>query len=131
MWGDDSEFCFDTFDLGPYHRKANTSSATNQFRAATVQRLFANVITSAGSHFSLVIGAKHKTMRIVHRAPSLLAKVTTALTSISRAFAKRHISEDLKNTIVFESESTATAKNQNSNSQALWVCIHPSTELPK
>ena len=101
MWGDDSEFCFDTFDPGPYHRKANKPSATDQFRAATVQQLFANVITWAGSHFSLVVGAEHKTPGIVHQAPSLLAKVTAALTSISRAFAKKHISGDVKNTTGF------------------------------
>jgi hypothetical protein len=83
-----SKFRFDTFDPGSYHRKANKPSAIDQFRAATVQQLFANVITSVGSHFSLAVGVEHKTPGIVHRVPSLPAKVTAAPTSISRAFAK-------------------------------------------
>src|SRR5258708_3754710 len=91
-----SKFRFDTFDPGPYHRKANKPNAIDQFRAANVQRLFANVITLVSSHFSLTVGVEHKAPGIVPRVPSLLVKVTAALTSISRAFAKGYISEDSK-----------------------------------
>ena len=96
-----SEFCFDTFDPGPYHQKANNPSAIDQFRATTLQRLFANVITSAGSHFSLAVGVEHKAPGIVYRAPITARQGHCGTHFNFMCICKKVDSEDSKNTITF------------------------------
>lgn len=131
MWGDDSEFCFDTFDPGPYHRKANTPSAIDQFRAATVQRPFANVITSASSHFLLPVGAKHKNAGNRASGPITARQGHCGTHFDFTCICKKALFRGFEEYNRIWVGDTATAKNQNSTSQALWVSIHPSTELPK